>query len=466
VLLTITTTRAPATDLGYLLHKHPDRVQAFATAADTAHVFYPEATPQRCTAALLLEVDPVALVRGPIGKNAPNTDGELAQYVNDRPYAASSMLAVALKGAFRTALTGRCDARPDLAAERIPLSIRVPALRCRGGSELATRVFEPLGWTVQTTTQDLQPPDGDRPGPAGEAVRGANAGRPGRERYQGRASGRVRGFCLYGQTTGETDEYGLPVRYPWAQEYRGRALVLYGHTPVPETEWVNNTMCLDTGCVFGGRLTAFNYPERTVVSVQAARVYYAPAKPFPAEPPSGHPQAHREPDVLDIRDVSGSRVLQTAYLPRMAVREDHAAAALEVMSRFAIDPRWLLYLPPTMSPPAAAAAQASPAAAAAQAGTATSRREDLLEHPEQAFEAAEQAGLFDELGTSWLLLDAELLPWSVKAGQLLRDQYAAVCAAAAMSLPAANASSPSRPWSPSPSTPACETRHQPATLPN
>jgi protein phosphatase len=309
------------------------------------------------------------------------------------------------------------------------------------------------------------------------------------ERYQGRASGRVRGFCLYGQTTGETDEYGLPVRYPWAQEYRGRALVLYGHTPVPETEWVNNTMCLDTGCVFGGRLTAFNYPERTVVSVQAARVYYAPAKPFPAEPPSGHPQAHREPDVLDIRDVSGSRVLQTAYLPRVGVREDHAAAALEVMSRFAIDPRWLLYLPPTMSP------------------VATSRREDLLEHPEQAFEAyradgvtsvlceekhmgsravllvcrspeaaqarfgvpagdrpgmawtrtgrpffpakltasllgrmraaAEQAGLFDELGTSWLLLDAELLPWSVKAGQLLRDQYAAVGAAAAMSLPAA-----------------------------
>jgi polynucleotide kinase-phosphatase len=318
------------------------------------------------------------------------------------------------------------------------------------------------------------------------------------ERYQGRASGRVRAFCLYGQTTGETDEYGLPVRYPWAQEYRGRALVLYGHTPVPETEWVNNTMCLDTGCVFGGRLTAFNYPERTVVSVQAARVYYTPAKPFPAEPPSGHPQAHREPDVLDIRDVSGSRVLQTAYLPRVGVREDHAAAALEVMSRFAIDPRWLLYLPPTMSPPAAAAAQASPA---------TSRREDLLEHPEQAFEAyradgvtsvlcqekhmgsravllvcrspeaaqarfgvpagdrpgmawtrtgrpffpaeltasllgrmraaAEQAGLFDELGTSWLLLDAELLPWSVKAGQLLRDQYAAVGAAAAMSLPAA-----------------------------
>ncbi len=180
------------------------------------------------------------------------------------------------------------------------------------------------------------------------------------ERYQGRASGRVRAFCLYGQTTGETDEYGLPVRYPWAQEYRGRALVLYGHTPVPETEWVNNTMCLDTGCVFGGRLTAFNYPERTVVSVQAARVYYAPAKPFPAGPPSGHPQAHREPDVLDIGDVSGSRVIQTAYLPRVGVREGHAAAALEVMSRFAIDPRWLLYLPPTMSPVATSRREEAP----------------------------------------------------------------------------------------------------------
>jgi 3' terminal RNA ribose 2'-O-methyltransferase Hen1 len=163
VLLTITTTRAPATDLGYLLHKHPDRMQAFETAAGSAHVFYPEATPRRCTAALLLEVDPVALVRGRANsansaKNASkNTDGELAQYVNDRPYAASSMLAVALKEAFRTALTGRCDARPDLAAQAIPLTIRVPALRCRGGPVLAAQVFEPLGWSVETTAQPLQP---------------------------------------------------------------------------------------------------------------------------------------------------------------------------------------------------------------------------------------------------------------------------------------------------------------------
>jgi 3' terminal RNA ribose 2'-O-methyltransferase Hen1 len=157
VLLTITTTQAPATDLGYLLHKHPGRLQTFATAAGAAHVFYPEATAERCTAALLLEVDPIALVRGPAGSKAKPSDGELAQYVNDRPYAASSMLAVALKEAFRTALTGRCDARPELANSRIPLTLRVPALRCKGGPELARTVFEPLGWTVEARSEPLQP---------------------------------------------------------------------------------------------------------------------------------------------------------------------------------------------------------------------------------------------------------------------------------------------------------------------
>jgi len=156
VLLTITTTRAPATDLGFLLHKHPGRLQTFPTATGAAHVFYPEATAGRCTAALLLEVDPVALVRGTAGRNKPS-DGELAQYVNDRPYAASSMLAVALKEAFRTALTGRCDARPELARSPIPLEIRIPALRCRGGQDLAHSVFEPLGWTTTAPSQPLQP---------------------------------------------------------------------------------------------------------------------------------------------------------------------------------------------------------------------------------------------------------------------------------------------------------------------
>ena len=315
------------------------------------------------------------------------------------------------------------------------------------------------------------------------------------ERFHGRTSRRVREFCLYGQTTGETDEYGLPVRYPWATDYRGTAVVLYGHTPVPAPEWVNNTMCLDTGCVFGGRLTALRYPERAVVSVPAARVYYEPARPFPAgheaapeHPESSETPGRRDPDVLDITDVSGRRVIETAYRGRVGVRAENAAAALEVASRFGIDPRWLLYLPPTMSP------------------VGTSARPGLLEHPDEAFgayradgveqvvceekhmgsraavllcrdadsararfgapddalgaawtrtgrpffdpaltgllidrarAAADRAGLFDELGSRWLLLDAELLPWSAKAGQLIRDQYAAVGAAARASLTAA-----------------------------
>jgi 3' terminal RNA ribose 2'-O-methyltransferase Hen1 len=151
VLLTITTTRAPATDLGYLLHKHPGRVQSFDVASGTAHVFYPEAADGRCTAALLVEVDPVALVRG--------TGDSVTHYVNDRPYAASSLLAVALKRVFGTALTGRCEARPELAATPIPLEIRVPALRCGGGPELAGRVFGPLGWDVRAAPVPLDPPE-------------------------------------------------------------------------------------------------------------------------------------------------------------------------------------------------------------------------------------------------------------------------------------------------------------------
>jgi hypothetical protein len=135
VLLTISTTRAPATDLGYLLHKHPGRVQSFDVSSGTAHVFYPEADEERCTAALLLEVDPVGLVRGP-------GDG-ITHYVNDRPYAASSLLAVALKGVFGTALTGRCDARPELAATAPGSPAGSPSLRCNGGAELAARRSAP-----------------------------------------------------------------------------------------------------------------------------------------------------------------------------------------------------------------------------------------------------------------------------------------------------------------------------------
>jgi len=295
------------------------------------------------------------------------------------------------------------------------------------------------------------------------------------ESLQGRSSARVRSFALYGDTTGETDEFGLPVRYPWAQEYRGRAMVLYGHTPVPTPEWVNNTLCLDTGCVFGGRLTALRYPERELVGVPARQTYYEPARPFlPAE--GAAPPAEVRPDgVLDVDDVLGKRVVETRLAGRVTVREENAAAALEVMSRFAVAPEQLLYLPPTMSP------------------SATSSRPGVLEHPAEAFAhyrgegvaevvcqekhmgsravalvrrdgsgvlhtrtgrsffagalsaaftarlsaAVEKAGLFDELGTDWLLLDAELLPWSAKAGDLIRSQYAAVGAAARAALPAA-----------------------------
>ncbi len=140
---------APATDLGFLLHKNPSRVQSFAVSTGLAHVFYPEITASRCTVALLLEVDPVGLVRGKQG--SAGAGFSLGQYVNDRPYAASSMLAVAMARVFRTAMTGRCDARPELAARAIPLEISVPVLPCRGGPELAVELFEPLGWTVRAT---------------------------------------------------------------------------------------------------------------------------------------------------------------------------------------------------------------------------------------------------------------------------------------------------------------------------
>ena len=153
MLLTIATTHQPADELGFLLHKHPGRVQTFDLSVGTAHVFYPEAARERCTAALLLEVDPVGLVRG----RRPNDAFALGQYVNDRPYAASSMLSVAIKDVFRTALTGRCDARPELAATPIPLELSIPAVPCRGGADLARRLFEPLGWTVDARTEPLDP---------------------------------------------------------------------------------------------------------------------------------------------------------------------------------------------------------------------------------------------------------------------------------------------------------------------
>ncbi|MFE7585754.1 polynucleotide kinase-phosphatase [Streptomyces gardneri] len=315
----------------------------------------------------------------------------------------------------------------------------------------------------------------------GGALVVCHAGLP--EKYHGRTSGRVRSHALYGDTTGETDEFGLPVRYPWAEDYRGRAAVVYGHTPVPNTSWVNNTICLDTGAVFGGKMTALRWPERELVDVPAERVWYEPARPLATEAPGGH-----EGRPLDLADVHGRRIVETRHLGNVAVREENAAAALEVMSRFAVDPRLLAYLPPTMAP------------------TATSRAEGYLEHPAEAFaqyradgvervvceekhmgsravalvcrdEKAAQArfgvtgvtgalhtrtgrpffdgqditeqvldrlrtaigaaGLWDELDTDWLLLDGELMPWSLKSAGLLRSQYAAVGAASGAVLPGA-----------------------------
>ncbi|MGO9080614.1 MAG: 3' terminal RNA ribose 2'-O-methyltransferase Hen1 [Streptosporangiaceae bacterium] len=149
MLITISTTLRPATDLGFLLYKHPARAQAFEVSVGTAHVFFPAASAERCTAALLLEVDPVDVVRG---RKGPASEGfSLGQYVNDRPYAASSMMAVALARVLKSAMAGRCDARPELAARPVPLELHVPALPCRGGPELARRLFGPLGWQVHAT---------------------------------------------------------------------------------------------------------------------------------------------------------------------------------------------------------------------------------------------------------------------------------------------------------------------------
>lgn len=308
-----------------------------------------------------------------------------------------------------------------------------------------------------------------------------------KEKYQGRASRRVREFAVWGDTTGETDEYGLPVRYPWAEEYRGKALVVYGHTPVPEPEFLNNTINIDTGCVFGGNLTALRYPEKELVSVPAARVYYTPAKPFLSE--SAAPAItlqHQIDDVLDWQDFAGKRRVTTALHGTVTIQEEQSAAALEVLSRFAADPKWLIYLPPTMSP------------------SETSRLPGYLEHPIEAFayfrssgvpkvvceekhmgsravivvcrdqdsarkrfgvlsgetgacfsrtgrhffpnaaeqgevlahvrEALTKAAWWEQFETDWFCLDCEIMPWSVKARELLLSQYAATGAAAAGAL--------------------------------
>jgi protein phosphatase len=308
-----------------------------------------------------------------------------------------------------------------------------------------------------------------------------------KDTMQGRGSREVRDFAHYGETTGETDEFGLPIRYKWAEEYRGSSLVVYGHTPVPKPEWLNHTLNIDTGCVFGGQLTALRYPEKEIVSISAERVYCEPVRPLTVleeQRPQLSAQQKYD-DLLDIEDVTGKRLIATRLHRTVMIREENAIAALEVMSRFAIDPRWLIYLPPTMSP------------------CETSNEPGLLEYPIQAFDyyrredvtqviceekhmgsravviicrneesaqrrfgvigggigacytrtgrrffdnvaleaellnrvrdACERADLWERFSTDWVCLDAEIMPWSVKAQSLVLKQYAAVGAASRVS---------------------------------
>ena len=341
----------------------------------------------------------------------------------------------------------------------------------RRGPEFSERVAEFIGGLISHYVLD------------GGRLVVAHAGLP--ERYHGRSSGRVRELALYGDTDGETDEFGLPVRYPWAENYRGEAAVVYGHTPVPVATWVNNTICVDTGAVFGGELTALRWPERELVSVPAAAEHYEPIRPVDssADGPS------RPSRLLDVGDVLGKHHVETALAGRVLIEAERSSAALEVMSRFAVDPRWLVHLPPTMAP------------------AASSGRDDYLEHPDEVFAyfrkagvdevvvqekhmgsravlvvardvdaahsrfgignaeagvivtrtgrpffaeagldgallervraAITAAGLWDRLATDWIILDAEVLPWSAKAAALIQQLYAAIGAAGAASLGAA-----------------------------
>ena len=303
-----------------------------------------------------------------------------------------------------------------------------------------------------------------------------------KEEYIGRGSMKVRDFCLYGEATGEIDEYGLPVRLNWASDYRGKATVIYGHIPQLEVQAMNGTYCIDTGCVFGGKLTAYRYPERELVDVDALAQYYAPVKPL-------SPTQAATDDMLTVGDVQGRLYLNTELMPSITVQENNAAAALEIMSRFAADPHWLIYLPPTMSP------------------CETSPIDNYLEHPLEAFayyrnrgvqnvvcekkhmgsravivlchteEAARKrfgvndgskgiiytrtgrhffddadiesevlsrldtvltkTNFWSDFATDWVCLDTELMPWSEKAQTLLSRQYAPVGRAGRESIAAA-----------------------------
>ncbi|MDO9334758.1 MAG: polynucleotide kinase-phosphatase [Caulobacter sp.] len=308
-----------------------------------------------------------------------------------------------------------------------------------------------------------------------------------KEEMIGRGSGAIREFALYGETTGEIDEFGLPVRADWAAKYRGDTAVVYGHTPMLEAQWVNNTLCIDTGCVFGGKLTALRWPEKDLVEVSALQTWFEPMRPLGGEAARS---AQADADgLLDIADVTGRRWIDTALRGRLVIAEEKASAALEVMSRYALAPQWLAYLPPTMSPVETSAREGwlerpeeafahyrergvtrlvaqekhmgsravialcrDAAAARARFGVAGDETGQIWTRTGRAFfsdaamtegllgrlrGAVEAASLWEQLATDWLLLDAEIMPWSAKAGALIEAQYAPVAAAALNGLAAA-----------------------------
>ncbi len=300
-----------------------------------------------------------------------------------------------------------------------------------------------------------------------------------KEEMHGRGSAAVREFSMYGETTGETDEHGLPVRLEWARDYRGRAEVVFGHTPVAEAEWLNRTLCIDTGCAVGGRLTAVRWPEREMVSVPAARRYVVSPRPIPRRGRTAQ-QAHDE--LLYFDDYTGKRRIETRFGKPVVIPAENGLAALETLSRFGVDPRWLAYLPPTMAPAAAppqgpylehpdqalqyyrsrgvsdlvaeekhmgsrallivardaATARARFGTDDGKAGAVYTRTgrgffrsdSDEAEVVARVGAAMTASGLWDELQTGWALLDAEIMPWSAKAGDLLRNQFRPTAAGA------------------------------------
>ncbi|WP_309715256.1 polynucleotide kinase-phosphatase [Armatimonas sp.] len=314
-----------------------------------------------------------------------------------------------------------------------------------------------------------------------------------REDLIGRASRVVREFCLYGDPTGERDERGLPIRRDWAADYSGKTAVVYGHTPIEQAQWRGNTINLDTGCVFGGQLTALRWPERELIGVEAKATYAEHPAPPPSLAQGG--SARNEPGWvptgvgLNLADFTGRRIIETRLGGNITIAEGNAAAALEVISRFAVHPRWLAYLPPTMSPVETSKADGylerpeeacayfaksgfdeiicqekhmgsravvivcrDEAVAQKRFGTESGETGVILTRTGRPFfdtqsqteallselrEALTETKLWEELETDWLILDSELLPWNAKAQGLLQKQYAPVGVAGAVSLSAA-----------------------------